>query len=350
MTLHGGYAIRVVRRSKNATYSSGRAPKLCKKSGQAAYFPCFLYKTPDRRNFSTSHDLRGSMPSQRLPLFGGIIQPIHVTVSATTVPIFTAPVDLRSPRTYELHLWLLPAFTQAAGEEEEYTVTAQDGALGGVVWRGKSAAGGFLAGAKPIKVLDGYPVRGGVTLAMTGKKAAGADRYPVGAQMWGYLYQLGEGTAYSGERRFIGREDLPGYNAGVPFSFGMPSTPAAPDSQIIHVFEPGRLDDVSLALACLPGAAGDLFFLALLSFEDVNNVPLIPGHYVPMLIDDAVGNPAYLGSTNAQPGQNTGASSPYFLQGIPFGANPLLHHLRLRFVALEASTGVGSAHGFFIRH
>jgi len=293
------------------------------------------------------------MPSQKLPLFDGIIQPVHcgVVPNPTNNLIFAKSFDPKAPRTYEVHLWLMPQEASAL-----YSVVASEGPYATAVkkaevWTGRATGApndSFPNGSRPIKVLDGYPVRGDVQLSLN--CTAAADSFPTGPQMFGYYYQVGSGEARDFEHRYIGDKTLSGFNQGVPQAFVVPATGGGISADlIIHTFEPGRIDDISLALSMLGAGESDIY-VASIRFEDVNNVSLIPGHSVIVPMTDVVSNPTYEAGTAGQPGINTPASSPYILQGIPLGGNPRLHHIRVAFAAIFGGPGVASVHGFFIRH
>jgi hypothetical protein len=279
------------------------------------------------------------MASQKLPLFGGMIQPIHVGMGLPAVQndIFTPPDKTsKAPQTYELHLWVMAS---AAGQT--LAVVSQESATGkvGLAWGGISAGGNV---GVPQKVLDGYPVRGDVKMALLASSAA-ADPYPVGPQMWGYYLPVGQGALREDERRFIGAA-LQKSNAGVGFVLSsVQPSPASfpagsPDNAIVHTFEPNRIDELSLAFT--PYA--DIGALARLTFEDAANQPIIPLHYVQFV--------AYTSYGPGAPAFGAFPPSPYLLHKIPFGGGgiPKLHHIRVKIVAFEGDTGLG-VHGYFIR-
>lgn len=301
------------------------------------------------------------MPSLKRPLFNGIIQPVHVGVAAAGLnPIFTPPdeANVKNPQTFELHLWLLPAFDGI--NPTDYTLLATEGPFAtatkfGKVWSGRDVAGGYSFGARPIKILDGFPVRGKVQLTLVASKGAGADPYPIGPQLWGYYLPVGQGSKYEQEHRFIGNHPgLQGFNVGVPVTLEAVEPPGPGASEIVHTFDPNRIDEISLAFAPVisPVTPAPGFGFALVTFEDVNNQPLIPGHYVQFQLHSGVSNPAFQGSSPTDPGIAPGhvEQSPYMILGTPFGGNPALHHLRVQAVAGEDSTLSLGVHGYYIRH
>jgi hypothetical protein len=300
------------------------------------------------------------MPSLKRPLFNGIIQPMHVVIGAPVVtPIFTPPdaANVKNPQTFELHLWLLPDASDAVNQTT-YQIHASVGPWAtatkkGVVWSGQEVPGGFVYGPRPIKILDGFPVRGNVQLSFLASKLAGADIYPLGPQLWGYYLPVGQGSKYEQEHRFIGNQpNLQGFNSGVPLQFtaDFAAGPNPSPSEIIHTFDPNRIDEISLAFA--PVANPDETGFAVLVFEDANNQPLIPGHYVKFQLYGNVANPTFSGSDLTKPGVAPGPllQSPYMILGTPFGGNPALHHIRAFAIAGEAAVIAIGVHGFYIRH
>lgn len=304
------------------------------------------------------------MPSLKRPLFNGIIQPMHIGIGAPAVAsIFTPPdsANVKNPQTFELHLWLLPAFQDPANPTT-YLIQATEGPFVGAtkigtVWSGRDVADGYSFGPRPIKILNGYPVRGNVHLTFFAVRAAGVDPWPGGPQLWGYFLPVGQGSKYEQEHRYIGNQPgLEGFNAGVPVMLAATEPPGPGTSEVIHTFEPNRIDEISLAFAPIISpvapAPGPGFGFAVVSFEDVNNQPLIPGHSVQFQLHSGVSNPAFQGSSPTDPGIAPGhvEQSPYMILGTPFGGNPLLHHLRVQAVAGEDSTLSLGVHGYYIRH
>jgi hypothetical protein len=300
------------------------------------------------------------MPSLKRPMLNGIIQPMHVGIGAPAFAPFFAPLDgaAKNPQTFELHLWLLPANT--TGNRITYQVHASEGPLAtatkaGLVWSATDVPDGFAMGVRPIKILDGYAVRGNVYLTFSAFKTGGGDPYPLGPQLWGYFLPVGQGSKYEQEHRFVGNQaGLAGFNSGVPNVLTATNPPGPGTSAIIHNFEPNRIDEISLAFpAAIP--LDDLAeSAARLTFEDVNNLPLIPGHYVDFPLWSGFSNPGFIGSDAVIPGVAQGQvlQSPYTILGTPFGGgiNPALHHLRVQAIAGESITFLLSVHGYYIRH
>lgn len=279
------------------------------------------------------------MTSQKLPLFGGLIQPAAVGASPATeiTTIFTPPdKDSKAPQTYELHVWL-----KCDGLVRALSVLAVDnlnGKVGGV-WGGVSAVGN---GSIPQKILDGFPVRGDVTIGFVASGVP-ADVYPHGLQLWGYYVPVGQGAVVEEARRPIGQA-LAKFGAGVPFLLSNVQPPvspvpaSAPTSAIVHVFSPGRVDDITLGFTAFgPAGCG-----ARLTLEKADSTPVIAGHYIDFdaLTPFGPGLPAF----------GSFPPSPYVIHKLPLGGHPDLHHLRVEATDLgEGSAGLG-VHGFFTRH
>ena len=114
------------------------------------------------------------MSAQKIPLFGGMIIPVHngnTTILLPAIPTVVAspPDKALLPQgvqgTYEIHLWLKPGPRTA----EEYTVTAyldSDPDTKIIVWSAPQTAIPTGPDGAPAKILDGYPVRGSVTLQL----------------------------------------------------------------------------------------------------------------------------------------------------------------------------------------
>jgi hypothetical protein len=295
------------------------------------------------------------MPSLKRPLFLGNIQPVHIGIGASALTdVFTPPDSTsKAPQTYELHLWLLPQSAAGYGLNlPTYALLASEGPPAsatkiGTLWSGKTGIGGFAI-PRPIKILDGYPIRGNVSVTLLASAAAGVDPYPIGPQLWGYYLPAGQGSKVELEHRFIGNiAGLAAFNSGVPDSFVASAPPGTPGtSKIIHVFQKGRIDEISLAFA----ASGDPV-VARVTFEDVANNPIIPGHYVDFRLVHTVGDPAVIPTATASP-QGHILQTPYMLSGVPFGGvNPLLDHIRVTAIPSVGPSGSAfGVHGFFIRH
>jgi hypothetical protein len=235
----------------------------------------------------------------------------------------------------------------ASAANQALAVVARENATSkeALAWAGLSVAGNAFA---PVKVLDGYPVRGDVSLIL---RAIGSPiATPDGPQMWGFFYAVGAGRIQEDERRFIG-VPLTGFGKGLGFPLStQPSIlPAeagpAPLDSIIHVFEPNRVDEMSLGFTpfVVPPVPGTLFRL---TFEKIDNTPVIPGHAVNLLALSAYGPGGVLPASGGYP------PSPYLFHNIPFGGGgqPLLHHIRASVVGGVADEpGALFAHGYFVR-
>jgi hypothetical protein len=162
--------------------------------------------------------------------------------------------------------------------------------------------------------------------------------------MWGYYLVTGQGAVTEEERRFIG-QDLQAFNSGVPYLLAVqPPVPplpvGTPADSVIHKFQAGRIDEMSLAFTPFSGIG----CVARLTFETKDNLPVIPGHYVdfPVSVTFGPGVPAF----------GSFPPSPYIVHKTPFGGGgqPLLDHLRVALVTPDGlSAGLG-VHGYFIRH
>lgn len=239
------------------------------------------------------------MTSPKLPLFGGIIFPLHNNV-ANPVPTAPIPNLIAMPTDkalqpagiqdiFEVHLWLIPG-----GDDVQrywlYAFEDNNPAVTRIIWSGSLVDLGLWPRNQPIKILDGYPIRGNITLGMllqfnTGIGDVG-DEYPTGAQAFGYAYRVGQGSQHQGERRFIGE---PSSDGGL--TVGMPLVISPDNRRQVHTFQPNKIDEISLAFTRSvavfvppppppPSISG---FIGIL-FEDANNNPVIPGHQVNIFI------------------------------------------------------------------
>lgn len=291
------------------------------------------------------------MTSQKLPLFGGMVQPVHTgpLVTPAVTPIFTPPdAGSRAPEIYELHLWVSLGLSIA---KPDLQVVARDNATGrnSVIWAAQTSVTDSTPYLSyPIKVLDGFPVRGGISIELTAG-VGGADLYPTGPQLWGYYRVAGQGTVREDQRRPIGA-NLPGFAAGLPIALATQPPPASmspstPQDAVVHVFEPGRVDEISLAfpsqnLPVAPATSG--FTIWELTFERADNTSIIPNHIVYINSITAYGPVSGWGITPA---------SPYFFDKVAFGGGgtPALHHIRVKCSDADGITGAGSVHGYFTR-
>lgn len=308
------------------------------------------------------------MPSQKLPLFGGIIAPVHNGVEGVIAPvpaIVATPLDKAlQPRGtqayYEIHLWLIPGFPLVGGVIDEthneiyelYAYPDNNPAAERLIWSGnlwQTFSGN--AWSAPLKILDGYPIRGNVTLAFRANRnnAGEVDQYPNGVQLFGHYYRVGEGTEIHPERRYIGEPSPDADN----ISQGIPMLLSPGEKKVIHYFEPGRIDEMSLAWAIPGSVLPNSMMAAGLAFEDENNNPLIPGHGVVIL--------QFLSVFTIGSARNyfRDPQSVYPIHQAVFGSGfqqalglPALHHLSI----INLNTGVGETpesdlcvHGYFTR-
>lgn len=285
------------------------------------------------------------MAQQKRPLFsGGIPLTFQTSDTGVDTPIFTPPdVSVRAPQTYELHLWAM-----SIADAQSIQVIAQENASGkqSLAWSGKSSTDTKFV---PVKVLDGYPVRGDVSIFVRGKDTA---LVPKPGFMWGFYYAVGAGRIREDERRFMGRT-LAGFNAGLGLSLStQPSIFPAPNDnvpqgEILHVFDPSRIDEISIAFTPFVTDPTAIGVVAALSFEKVDNTVL---SVLPVVAKLEYG-PNVLPAGAYPP-------SPYILHKIPFGGDVSagLHHIRAfvgsGFAAdpeVAALTGAVGVHGYFTR-
>ena len=287
--------------------------------------------------------------SQKIPLFQGVIRDMAVAAAPGAVlDIFTPPdADSDAPNIYEVHLWVAPRLvnTGAPGNDPVATqVRAYEGpnaASAVSVWRALANAN---VRANPVaKALDGYPIRGDVTLDMLATAATGAD--PI--FMWGYYRRVGEGPQIQPERRPIAQAPSTPFNAGVPFV--VPTN----GSQIIHVFEPNRIDEISLAAFFDSDDSDALVDNTLrLSFEDVNNNILSFYDFVPQTTNtyEAIGTAPDLKAL--PPNASLFPPSAYVIHQCPFGGGylPTLHHIRAWNIQTQEGENPDAIfHGYFTR-
>lgn len=267
--------------------------------------------------------------NQKIPLFGGLIAGIPVGAGPQTV--FTPPdKDSDAPGIYELHLFV------AQAEDEGVVVSVYEGtnaAAAVPAWIGQSNAD---ARYNPIaKPLDGFPVRGDVTVQITALDKGGNDT----VFAWGYYFRVGQGPQQQAERRPIGQALEP-FNAGVPFRIA-----ADGGSQIIHTFEPTKFDEMSLALLHAVGALDTRE--VTLDFEDVDHNVLATAKLRPFAAT------AYYSAAAAVALPPFGGSfppSPYQIYQCPFGVGgggPVPRFLR---VTNDAGNDAELlVHGYFTR-
>lgn len=292
------------------------------------------------------------MSAQKIPLFGGIIIPIHNgNTNPLATPVITPiPTVVASPPdkallpqgvqgTYEVHLWIRPGSGLNAEQYSVYAYLDSDPATKVLIYSQKQATTGSDVDGPPIKVLDGYPVRGNITLELivdiplaNGYDAP--DFYPIGVQAFGYYYRVGQGQQVQPERRFIGEASSDGITSGIPITL------APLERKIIHVFESNRLDEISLAFtqAALETTPGSVD----IRFEDSNGDLIIPGQQIVM----ALGGVTI--PTQAAPNFLRDPQSVYSIYQVPFGGGfiPNLNQIAVTNLKDDRAEFV---HGYFTR-
>ena len=269
------------------------------------------------------------MGAQKIPLFDGVMKPVGDVAGAVEVPLFTPPDKNLADGTqafYEVHAWVMPEETQVAGGDAYALVAVQDSApaVAALIWQRAHAELALLSGL-PIKILDGYPVRGDVTIK--GLFKANVES----TNLYGYYYRIGQGDVVQTARRFIGQALSPSIDAGLSVTF------APGDKKVIHKFENGRIDEMSLAFVKL--SIDGTTALALLRFEDASGV-LVPGTVpIPITVQtlyDYQRNPV----------------SPYTIYQAAFGGSPVKPTLAQMSVESVAVPGQATfaVHGYFTRH
>lgn len=280
------------------------------------------------------------MTSQKLPLplLGGQIYPLHNAQAPGTPQTIFVPPDAvldEPPSTYEVHLWLMPPLGYGGATAWTIDVQARDLDTNTAVkiWSGLITPAAS-AHWPTRKVLDGFPMRGNISIEVVpATVGADADAYPSkGVQVFGYFYRVGQGPVLQTERRFIG-QNLPEFKKGLPFS--IPAT----TKQVIHTFEAGRIDEISLAFSSLgtgPGA------IAALVFEDAAGNPIIPLHGINVPAT-SVQN---LDAAEADAPEGFQPNSQYQIHQVPFGGiNP-----NLKRISVQAGDTDITVHGYFTRH
>ena len=286
------------------------------------------------------------MSAQKIPLFGGMIIPVHNGSGTHAVPVVVAPPTVvASPPdkaflpqgtqgTYEVHLWLKPGGGVAAAAAELYAVEAyldSNPAVKQLVWGYPQANLPVPLNGAPVKILDGYPVRGGVTVQFTSYIPAGTyvgDAYPTGSQLFGYYYRVGQGQQVQPERRFIGEDSPDGIAAGVPIVLN------EDERKIIHVFDSNRLDEMSLGFAQAADEATSGF--ANIRFEDVNNNLIIPNQQINLAIEQG---PNFLRDPQ----------SVYYINQVPFGGGYISNLDHIAVTNQSSDDRSIWIHGYFTR-
>lgn len=304
------------------------------------------------------------MSQQKIPLFGGLIKACHDSITPTpaVTPVFAPPDAALAPGTqgyYAVHLWIKPAkIVLSGGGATDYfyalkAVRNASPADKRTIW---SSAATFLLdvvgffnaggptlpqvqnfGGVPIKILDGYVVRGDVALQLesrTDQAHPGTDQFasPDGTKIWGYYQRVGaENEGY----RFIGEPP-----SGPVFDTGLPIKLAPGETKVLHVFEPDRIDEIYLEVASefFPGE-GDVANPTTITFSDSPNPGGTALSAVNILLPKDV---------RGAPNTIRDPESPYNLYGA-WGNNPALKTLQ----ATNTEAGGGAdvfVHGRFSRH
>jgi hypothetical protein len=188
----------------------------------------------------------------------------------------------------------------------------------------------------PIKILDGYLVRGDMLLEMAignatvnGYNSADPVVRAAGSFIWGYYQRVGVDDSW----RFIGEPA-----AGPKFDTGLPISLAEGERKIIHTFETNRFDELALQVINpapdLPATDSAL----LLSFADANQVDIAHTSALYLNAMDILGGPNNLRDPQ----------SVYGFTGV-FGGNT-----QLKYLMAENPGGYAGIplfiHGRFNRH
>lgn len=225
------------------------------------------------------------MTQQKIPLFDGLIQACHdgIGVAEASTTIFTPPDKTLAPGSqsfYALHLWLKPAIDAQAPTGEAFDVRVIRGSVPAderIAWSSNRDTMNQVTGLStgltnvpsqngvPVKVLDGYLVRGDVVVKLVTSNAA-ADHFAAadGTKMWGYFQRIGADIE---NWRHIG--DPP---VGPLFDTGLPALINAGATVKVHDFEPDRIDEIFLALVDQSGDANAVSVTIILA--DSNDDPL----------------------------------------------------------------------------
>jgi hypothetical protein len=217
----------------------------------------------------------------------------------------------------------MPSPTPAVGPDSFELAAVQDSAptTFGVIWQRKDTETPFVPGL-PVKMLDGYVVRGDMTII-----GAFVTDVANTVNVFGYYYRVGQGEVVQPARRSIGVNLSPTFDAGLPIPF------LIGEKKVIHKFEKGRIDEISLAFQKLISYVGPP--TAILRFEDAGGV-LIPGTQpitIPVpAVPDYLRNPV----------------SPYTFYQIPLGGSLAIPTLAQ--LSVESAVNVFFVHGYFTRH
>jgi hypothetical protein len=264
------------------------------------------------------------MGSQKIPLFEGIMKAVG-DPAPTFIDLFT-PLDRNltdgTQAFYEVHMWISPEGTPTDVYELQAVQSGNPAAV--PIWNTDNLVAAPFQQGLPIKMLDGYPVRGDVTIQGSFLSAASSSH------VFGYYYRVGQGEVLQPARRFIGQDLSPTFDAGLPINF------AAGEKKVIHKFVSGRIDEISLAF--MQSAPEVLPPVATLRFEDSNGVIL--AGTTPVLIN-----------LETVPDFRRNPASPYTYYQIALGGSPAQPNLAQ--MSIESAVPLQqdfSVHGYFTRH
>jgi hypothetical protein len=189
----------------------------------------------------------------------------------------------------------------------------------------------------PIKILDGYLVRGDMLLEMgvgnatvNGYASADLAIQAAGTFIWGYYQRVGTDDSW----RFIGEPA-----AGPKFDTGLPIIISAGQRKIVHTFETNRFDELALQVInpapYLPPTDSALF----LSFADANQVDIPHTSAIYLNAMDILGGPNNLRDPQ----------SVYGFTGV-FGGNAQLKYLMIQNLVGYGPGAPLFIHGRFNRH
>ncbi len=295
------------------------------------------------------------MSSSKIPLFNGLIYPLH-NGDTTAEPAITPPKNLvfippdknldrandpdnRLRRYYEVHLWIIPVDPRVDSADQLFTLEVfptADPSDTTLVWGGQAAdLMPDTDAAMPYKVLDGYMIRGdyGLQLSLDFQNGKGLDVYPFGAQAYGYVVLDGVGAEQSEARRFMGAPSPDGVAEGLPIAIASDDA----DTYPLHTFSQNRFDEVWIA-AGRPATATDIagFYIRQV---DSNGVDIISGQRINISIP-VIG-----------PNAQHDPQSPYLLKGAVLGPCPNNPNLAQLLVGvLPGNDDEVALHGSFVRH
>jgi hypothetical protein len=194
---------------------------------------------------------------------------------------------------------------------------------------GSPAHVSFASYGVPVKVLDGYLVRGDVQIELASGPVVdgGVDlfSYPKGTKIWGYYQRLGDSIE---AWNFIGEPP-----AGPLFDTGLPLALDKGEQKVVHTFDPARMDEIFLAFTDTldEHVAGSSVFV---SFRNAD-MSIVSQSAMEILADRRTfGSPNYLRDPK----------SVYNFYGV-FGGSPTV-----KFLVVNSGRPLVSVHGRYIRH